>query len=145
MKHTSGPSVCQRYSTPFMSISPNRSCVIGKRFVFVICPSSTRNTASLREHWQNEEPSERLIKVLSDIITNMTWVIYTLIARYMGPIWSRQDPSGPHVDPMNCVIWAVEAWIGHYMNDHAMHPKFRSNLIAVIDVMDKRVFFFLLW
>ena len=23
----------------------------------------------------------------------------------MGPIWGRQDPGGPHVDPMNLVIW----------------------------------------
>ena len=23
----------------------------------------------------------------------------------MGPIWGRQDPGGPHVDPMNFVIW----------------------------------------
>ena len=25
----------------------------------------------------------------------------------MGPIWGRQDPGGPHVDPMNFAIWAV--------------------------------------
>ena len=24
----------------------------------------------------------------------------------MGPIWGRQDPGGPHVGPMNFVIWA---------------------------------------
>ena len=24
----------------------------------------------------------------------------------MGPIWGRQDPSGPHVGPMNLAIWA---------------------------------------
>ena len=23
----------------------------------------------------------------------------------MGPIWGRQDPGGPHVDPMNYDIW----------------------------------------
>ena len=23
----------------------------------------------------------------------------------MGPIWSRQDPGGPHVGPMNFIIW----------------------------------------
>ena len=23
----------------------------------------------------------------------------------MGPIWGRQDPGGPHVGPMNLVIW----------------------------------------
>ena len=25
----------------------------------------------------------------------------------MGPIWGRQDPGGPHVGPMNPVIWDV--------------------------------------
>ena len=25
----------------------------------------------------------------------------------MGPIWGRQDPGGPHVGPMNFVIWDV--------------------------------------
>ena len=24
---------------------------------------------------------------------------------YMGPIWGRQDPGGPHVGPMNFAIW----------------------------------------
>ena len=30
---------------------------------------------------------------------------HTLIARFMGPIWGRQDPGGPHVGPMNFAIW----------------------------------------
>ena len=25
----------------------------------------------------------------------------------MGPIWGRQDPGGPHVGPMNNVIWGL--------------------------------------
>ena len=25
----------------------------------------------------------------------------------MGPIWSRQDPGGPHVGPMNFAVWVV--------------------------------------
>ena len=25
----------------------------------------------------------------------------------IGPIWGRQDPGGPHVDPMNFGIWGV--------------------------------------
>ena len=28
----------------------------------------------------------------------------TLITRFMGPTWGRQDPGGPHVGPMNFVI-----------------------------------------
>ena len=27
----------------------------------------------------------------------------------MGPIWGRQDPGGPHVGPMNFVIWGCIA------------------------------------
>ena len=29
----------------------------------------------------------------------------SLITRFMGPIWSRQDPCGHHVGPMNFAIW----------------------------------------
>ena len=29
----------------------------------------------------------------------------------MGPIWCRQDPSGPHVGPMNFAIWGI---VGNY-------------------------------
>ena len=28
-----------------------------------------------------------------------------LISRFLGPIWGRQDPGGPHVVPMNFAIW----------------------------------------
>ena len=27
----------------------------------------------------------------------------------MGPIWGRQDPGGPHVGPMNFVIWELSS------------------------------------
>ena len=33
----------------------------------------------------------------------------------MGPIWSRQDPGGPHVGPMNFAIWvgiSLNNWVG---------------------------------
>ena len=29
----------------------------------------------------------------------------------MGPIWGRQDPGGPHVDPMNFALWGVRLCI----------------------------------
>ena len=32
--------------------------------------------------------------------------IFTLKAKFMGPIWGRQDPGGPHFGPMNFAIWA---------------------------------------
>ena len=31
----------------------------------------------------------------------------TLIARFMGPIWGRQDPGGPPVGPMDFAIWGM--------------------------------------
>ena len=31
---------------------------------------------------------------------------------YMGPIWGRQDPGGPHVGPMNFDIWGV--WLLYF-------------------------------
>ena len=40
--------------------------------------------------------------------------LQSLIARFMGPIWGRQDPGGPHVGPMNFAIWDVkqkEVWL----------------------------------
>ena len=35
----------------------------------------------------------------------------------MGPIWDRQDPGGPRVDPMNFAIWAVMDGIGPLLVD----------------------------
>ena len=37
----------------------------------------------------------------------------SLIARFMGPIWGRQDPGGPHVGPMDFTIWAYlnQCWL----------------------------------
>ena len=37
---------------------------------------------------------------------NFSWKA-SLIARFMGPIWGRQDPCGPHVGPMNFAIWDI--------------------------------------
>ena len=31
----------------------------------------------------------------------------------MGSIWGRQDPGGPHVGPMNFVIWEASALRSH--------------------------------
>ena len=41
----------------------------------------------------------------------------------MGPIWGRQDPGGPHVDPMNFVIWVF--LIGDPTEEHAAVNLFR--------------------
>ena len=29
---------------------------------------------------------------------------------FMGPIWGRQDPDGPHVGPMNIAIWVLKGF-----------------------------------
>ena len=52
-----------------------------------------------------------------------------LIARFMGPIWGRQDPGGPHVGPMNSVIWV-------YLSD-------RSHSIRSCSVSDENNHVFL--
>ena len=55
----------------------------------------------------------------------------TLIARFMGPTWGpqgdRHDPGGPHVGPMNLVIWewldliaykyGTSTWMFEYSKD----------------------------
>ena len=37
----------------------------------------------------------------------------TLIARFMGPTWDRQDPGGPHVGHMNFAIWVGTPSVSH--------------------------------
>ena len=34
-----------------------------------------------------------------------------ILGAYMGPIWGRQDPGGPHAGPMNLVIWDVACFL----------------------------------
>ena len=34
----------------------------------------------------------------------------TQITKFMGPIWGRQDPGGPHVGPMNLAIRVIDAF-----------------------------------
>ena len=34
----------------------------------------------------------------------------------VGLIWGGQDPGGPHVGPINFVIWVVDMWGTSYQN-----------------------------
>ena len=43
----------------------------------------------------------------------------------MGPIWDRQDPSGPHAGPMNFAIW-VALWIDSPIKWHRSRLKIFS-------------------
>ena len=47
------------------------------------------------------------IKYTAKIATSRFALLYTLVGHgvNMGPISGRQDPGGPHVSPMNFVIW----------------------------------------
>ena len=54
-------------------------------------------------------------KALSNrIINNTTCTLpdSKVHGAHMGPTWGRQDPGGPHVGPMNLVIWFMtsEKW-----------------------------------
>ena len=40
----------------------------------------------------------------------------------MGPIWGRQDPGGPHVDPMNFAIWLYVSKITIVGSDNGLSP-----------------------
>ena len=52
------------------------------------------------------------------LFVSLTSIRLSQIARFMGPIWGRQDPGGPHVGPMKFAIWGVSVdlsisiWMG---------------------------------
>ena len=48
----------------------------------------------------------------------------------MGPIWGRQDPDGPHVGPMNFVIW-VAFWKRNQPMNRGFHAQRTNNVIRV--------------
>ena len=50
----------------------------------------------------------------------------------MGPIWGRQDPGGPHVEPMNFAIWVVLVLISQCTQ---LMPFLREMLMASISKM----------
>ena len=48
--------------------------------------------------------------VMAALYVNQVWLLEgfpdsKIHGANMGPIWGRQDPGGPHVGPMNFVIW----------------------------------------
>ena len=50
----------------------------------------------------------------SNIMTARCWGMLTtkpLIARFMGPIWGRQDPGGPNAGPMNLASWGESGFL----------------------------------
>ena len=56
-----------------------------------------------------------------------------LIARFMGPTWGRHDPGGPHVGPMNLVIW-VGSIIGcSQIKITSIRKQTRTCVMSVLD------------
>ena len=58
------------------------------------------------------------LELLIDIecYTHLTNI--TLIARFMGPTWGRQNPGGPHVGQLNLAIWVQ--LLSHVQNNEYM-------------------------
>ena len=53
---------------------------------------------------------ETLVACLLTIVASWRHYRSKVHGAIMGPIWGRQDPSGPHVGPMNFAIWVVTLW-----------------------------------
>ena len=45
----------------------------------------------------------------------------------MGPIWGRQDPGGPHVDPMNFAIWVYMERAHNVIPPHVADGTYYAN------------------
>ena len=51
----------------------------------------------------------------------------------LGPIWSRQDPGGPHVGPMNFALWVLLYQIGlRYIESLYQYSNRHSDLCSEI-------------
>ena len=49
----------------------------------------------------------------------------------MVPIWGRQDPGGPHVGPMNFVIWVCYKRSGYFKLIGQINPMTATKTSAV--------------
>ena len=54
----------------------------------------------------------------------------------IGPFSGRQDPGGPHVDPMNFAIWDVFQIAGRLWNDNAQTLVVSLHKVSVMRVFD---------
>ena len=51
----------------------------------------------------------------------------------MGPIWGRQDPGGPHVGPMDLVIWVyLQQWHLYIKMPPTMSTKALCNISGIV-------------
>ena len=52
---------------------------------------------------------------------------------YMGPIWGRQDPGGPHVGTMNFAIWVI---LSYLMKPHGiLSVRIKNSMIDEVNAI----------
>ena len=72
----------------------------GDKFVIVTCLIEPHAYANLLIQIRSNG------QIMNGINTGISSPDSKVHGANMGPIWGRQDPGGPHVGPMNFVIWA---------------------------------------
>ena len=62
---------------------------------------------AITAHWASAEDGDcsTLGRVFEVRLTSNSVPDSKVYGANMGPTWGRQDPGGPHVGPMNLVIW----------------------------------------
>ena len=85
-----------------------------------------QKTDSSTQHWNFAHHRVQTLQHQNRIMNTFPFchVMIFLIATFMGPIWGRQDPGGPHVGPMNFAIWDAQVKI--YLI-HIYHIYFTAN------------------
>ena len=54
----------------------------------------------------------------------------SLIARFLGPTWGRQDPGWPHVSPINLDMWVLIRWLFSITRLDITGTLYRNPLVA---------------
>ena len=71
-------------------------------------------------NWKARLPRKKVESICAGLVCCLVPSgMSTQIARFMGPIWGRQDPGGPHVGHMNFAIWETTSNVknkGGYIN-----------------------------
>ena len=65
--------------------------------------------------WTQFQPTILVI----DMYFELGYPVNKVHGANMVPIWGRQDPGGPHVDPMNLAIWHLRYFT--QFRDHPWH------------------------
>ena len=89
-------------------------------FVLIVCEENKNYTVRWSYNTANflQNPNNRHSKIWasfvdseSDLCSHVVNAVFYVFPdskvheANMGPIWGRQDPGGPHIGPMNFVIW----------------------------------------